>query len=36
VFVAVFVLAFKKVYIAKKAVDQQEGKSQEENRDKNI
>jgi hypothetical protein len=33
VFVAVFVFSFKKVYIAIKAVDEQEGKSQEENRD---
>jgi hypothetical protein len=34
--VAVFVLAFKKVYIAIEAVDEQEGKSQEENQDYNI
>jgi hypothetical protein len=34
--VAVFVLAFKKGYIVIEAVDEQEGKSQEENKDYNI
>jgi hypothetical protein len=34
--VAVFVLAFKKGYVAIEAVDEQEGKSQEENQDYNI